>query len=135
MKNRRSKLGLLAATFAVLSGMAIATVQAAPSELNIQPEPGPSQGKDLPTAPSITVPTNPGTGGGGTTPTGSPSTPPEPSSTAVQEAPTTPKAPTSTESSTTKKKSKPTPGQELPELGRQPGNPNAPGADWAPAPQ
>lgn len=136
MKNRRAKLALLAATAAVLSGLAIATVQAAPSELDIRPEPGQSSQfkTDLPTAPNVTVPTNPGSGGG-STPTGAPSTTSEPSSTAAQEAPTTPKLPT-TETSTSKKKpSKQTPGQELPDIARQPGDPNAPGADWAPAPQ
>lgn len=136
MKNRKTGLGLLAATLAVLSCMAVATVNAAPGGLHIRPEPGASEFENLP-KPTITVPTTSGNGGG-STPTGAPTTTSVPASTTppAQEFPTAPKVAPAPESSTTvKSKPKQTPGQEFPDIARQPGDPDAPNAAWAPAPE
>ncbi|MFD9549747.1 hypothetical protein ACFWBG_20305 [Nocardia salmonicida] len=136
MNNRKTRLGLLAAAFAVLSFMAVATVHAAPDGLNIKPEPGVGEFEDLP-KPILNSPITP-VNSNGSTPTGTPTTTSAPTSTPppAQELPTAPKAAPPPESSTTnKKKPKQTPGQELPDIARQPGDPNAPGAAWAPAPE
>ena len=136
MNNRRIGPGLLAAAFAALSYIAVANVHAAPDGLNIKPEPGVGEFEELP-KPTTNPPTTPGNSGG-STPTGTPTTTSAPTSTPppAQEFTTAPKAAPPPESSTTnKKKAKQTPGQELPDIARQPGDPNAPGAAWAPAPE